>query len=291
MPAIDFVLTGLDSTLSMDLSGALAGVAYAALDVSATAVFYVKTSDMVKVFKFQTDSFDVNNVDSADIKYFVHRDTASWPADLSLNPAHAAMIANAELTTGVDADKNLLKHDFVRYLSLCLFNTVHAVDLFSNESELLQNIVEKGVLARKAMEGALDAVNTSSVAAGMYGPDGSGNKYTTNALTGNTNICRELMLQIANHAAPRFHATANSQYEQGVPLLDGDSFNFKVTVHGATNQYQLTDRPTAFDARVYGIKIVLAADAAANWVGGAKLNVTPVEGAPSPANEYPYASA
>jgi hypothetical protein len=266
----------------MDLSGTLAGEAPAALDVSATAIYYVKTSDMLKVFKFQTDSFDVNDISASDIKYYVFRDSSAWPANLKINPAHAAMSANAMLTTGVDASKNLVKHDFVRYLAQSLFNTVHGVDLFSNESDLLENIALKGQGARTAIELALDNVN--AVKASLGSADASGYYYTTNDLTGNTNICRELMRQIANGAASRFAGTVASTLQQSVPLVNGDTLNFKVTVAAAPLQNDLTGRTGPFDARVYKIQLILCADA------GISGNVVPVDSATYPL-EYPYGAA
>jgi len=279
---VNFTLSGLNTTLSMDLSGTLAGEAPAALDVSATAIYYVKTSDMLKVFKFQTDSFDVNDISASDIKYYVFRDSSAWPANLKINPAHAAMSANAMLTTGVDASKNLVKHDFVRYLAQSLFNTVHGVDLFSNESDLLENIALKGQGARTAIELALDNVN--AVKASLGSADASGYYYTTNDLTGNTNICRELMRQIANGAASRFAGTVASTLQQSVPLVNGDTLNFKVTVAAAPLQNDLTGRTGPFDARVYKIQLILCADA------GISGNVVPVDSATYPL-EYPYGAA
>jgi hypothetical protein len=286
MTTINFNLSGLNTTLAMDVSGALTGLAPTAIDVSATAVLYVKTSDMRNVFKFQTDSFDVNNVESADVKYYVHRNVEAWPANLKINPAHAFVTADHMLSAGVDNVKNLVKHDFVRYLAKSLFNTVHGVDLFSNETELLTNLAEKGAVARAAIEASLDAVCTTS--ATLSDTDTSNNKYTTNSLTDNTNLCRQLMLQIANSAAGRFQSIENSKFSQSVPLFDGDTFNFKVTISADANQHILTD-VAAFDSRVYGIKLILSSDTAANWSGEAMLNKVPVEAAPSPAGEYPYA--
>ena len=287
VPLINFTLSGLNANLTMDLSGTLAGEAPAALDVSATAIYYVKTSDMLKVFKFQTDSFDVNDLSASDIKYYVFRDSSAWPTNLKINPAHAAMSDGAKLTTGVDASKNLVKHDFVRYLAQCLFNTIHGVDLFSNEDALLENIALKGQDARTAIELALDNVNTTkTVASGALtsAADASGRRYTTNALTGNTNICRELMRQVASQAASRFGATADSTAVQSVPLVNDDTLNFKVTVAAAANQHDLTSRNDAIVPRVYKIKLILCADA------GISSNVVPGDSA-SYASEYPYAPA
>ena len=288
--ALNFTLSGLNATMTMDVSGTLAGEAPAVLDVSAVAIYYVKTADMVNVFRFQTDSFDVNDLSASDIKYYVFRDAGNWPAALKINPAHAAMDASFMLLTDVSANKNLVKHDFVRYLASKLFNTVYGVDLFSNETALLEDIATKGATARAAIELALDNVNTTkTIAAGAFtstDADASGNRYTTNALTDNTNICRELMRQIANGAASRFAATVASPYNQSVPLITGDTINFKVTIAAAALQHNLTG-VAAIENRVYRIKLILSAvDGSGNVT---PTNVVPVDSAGN-ALEYPYSA-
>jgi hypothetical protein len=277
---VDFTLSALNREFTLGVSGELAGEAPATLDSSAVAIFNVKLSDMLAVFKFQSDSFDVNDVDASDIKYYVYKN--AWPANLKLNPANAAMVSGGDpgqiLATAGDivASKNLVKHDFLRYLAEQLFNTPHGVDLFSNESALLSDIVDKGVDAREAIEAALAAVDQSSAASGT-----SPHKYSTNALTDNTNICRELMRQIANSAASRFANIVDASGIQSVPLADGDTINFLVSITPAANQHDLTDRPAAFDTRVYKIQL--------NVVDSASPDQTvPVES--DSLTEYPYHS-
>jgi hypothetical protein len=286
--AINFTLSGLNATMTMDVSGTLAGEAPAVLDVSAVAVYYVKTADMVNVFRFQTDSFDVSDLSASDIKYYVFRDSGNWPEALKLNPAHSAMDASFMLLTDVPANKNLVKHDFVRYLASKLFNTVHGVDLFSNETALLEDIATKGATARAAIELALDNVNTTKTADGALtsAADASGNRYTTNALTGPTNICRELMRQIANGAPSRFNATVASPYNQSVPLITGDTINFKVTIAPASLQHDLTG-VAEIPSRSYRIKLILSAvDGSGNVT---PTNVAPVDSSGN-ALEYPYSA-
>lgn len=293
MSGIDFILEGLNATLGMDLSGALSGLIYSALDVSATAVYYVKTSDMRKVFKFQSDSFDITNADASDVKYFVHRDSTAWPTNLKLNPANAAMVIDGDemLSTGVAATKNKLKHDFVRYLAKSLFNTVHGVDLFTNEEALLTDIVRGGRAARLAIETKLNDVAATNNT--LSGPDvSSGYYYTTNADNDNTNICRELFLQLISSAPDRFNDLSNNTTGNpiSIPLQNDDNFNFKVTVQAASNQNDLTNVAT-IDHRVYGVKIILVADPVAPDTD-ASLNVTPIETETGDnVGEYPYYTA
>jgi hypothetical protein len=277
---VNFVLEGLNQVFTLDVSGALAGEAPVALDVSCVSVYNVKLSDMRNVFKFQTDSFDVNNVDASDIKYYVYM--SNWPANLKLNPVHAGSLSSSPiLATGgsIVAEKNLVKHDFVRYLAEQLFNTPHGVDLFSNEDALLSDLVSKGTAARQAIDASLNAVNQANAANGT-----APNKYSTNALSpAAANFSRVLMRQIANEAASRFATEiSNSSDTQSVPLMENDTISFKVSISPAANQHDLTGRPSAFKTRVYEVKLVLKADVDAT-------NTAPTE-ADSTA-EYPYHGA
>jgi hypothetical protein len=292
MPAVDFILDGLNTDLSLDLSGALVGQDYADLDVSATAVYYVKTSDMRKVFKFQTDSFDVTDASADDIKYYVHRDSTAWPTNLKLNPANAAMVLDgAEMLSSAAATKNKLKHDFVRYLAFRLFNTIHGVDLFSNEEDLLASVVRGGRAARLAIETKLNDVAATKNT--LSGPDASGHYYTTNAVDTSANICRVLMRQLIHSAPGRFETLSvdNSGNPISVPLENGDNLNFKVTVAAASGQETLVPGVSPIVPRSYGVKIILAADPVAPATA-AGLNVIPVETETGTnVGEYPYYTA
>lgn len=85
------------------------------------------------------------------------------------------------------ANKSLVKHDFIRYISLHLFNTIHGVDFLNNETDLLENIVYYGDLARVGIMSVLDTIGTQSADITMAA-DASGNRYLTNTQTSNTNI-------------------------------------------------------------------------------------------------------
>jgi hypothetical protein len=230
---------------------------------------------MLAVFKFQSDSFDVNDTDASDIKYYVDMD--NWPANLKLNPVHAHTLTTTPiLESGGDiaVEKNLVKHDFVRYLAQKLFNTPHGVDLFSNEDALLSDLVTKGATAYTTIKAALDAVNMTSAAHGA-----SSSKYSTNYESSAANFSRELLRQVAHHAAARFYGISNVSTIQSIPLAVNDTISFKVSISPYPAQHTLTSRPSAFDTRVYEIKLVLKADVDAT-------NVAPVEAGSGA--EYPY---
>lgn len=270
---VNFTLSGLNQAFTLGVSGELAGEAAVALDVSCIAIYNVLLSDMQNVFKFQSDSFDVNDTDASDIKYYVDMD--QWPANLKLNPAHAHTLSTTPiLADGGDivAEKNLVKHDFVRYLAEMLFNTPHGVDLFSNEDELLSDLVTKGATAYSDIKAALDAVNKTNAAAGP-----SLNKYSTNEQNTTANFSRELLRQVAHHAPARFAGIANQTTIQSIPLAVDDTISFKVSISPYPAQHTLTERPNSFNTRVYQIKLVLKASA---------TNVVPVEA--NTASHYPY---
>ena len=284
---VNFNLSALNQAFSLDLSGALAGEAPSAIDASCVSVFYVETAHMKDVFKYEADSFDVNDTDASDIKYYVYRN--AWPATLKLNPVHAHTLTSSPIlpTAGeVLAEKNLVKHDFVRYLAKCLFNTPHGVDLFSNEDALLTDLVQKGAAARLAIEASLNAVNQANAAHGT-----APHKYSINTLDSSANFSRVLLRQVANAAPARFHGTADISGIHSIPFVDGDTINFKVSITPATNQQHLTlpNQNTAFDTREYKIQLVLVATPVAPATAG---NIVPVEadtGATYPsATEYPY---
>lgn len=267
----------------------------------ATAVFYVKLSDMRAVFQFQTPTADPSLNEaifdpSSNIRYYVFR--RLWPTALKINPAHAMMdrtesegacVGTAGGNDTYATDKSLVKHDFTRYIALQLFNTVRGVDLFQNESDILENIAYYGEVARVGIQSVLDTVSTMSADITMN-IDGSGNKYSTNTNDSITNISRELMRQIATSAPSRFLDISAADTRQSVPLLENDTLNIKVTVEAAPGQHALTN-VGAISSRSYNIKLILkgsVSDASgANSVSDANTAVS--DSALFP-NAYPYAS-
>ena len=278
---ISFNVSALDSTLQMDLSGSLPKTIYQLPASDATSVFYVKLSDMKEIFKFQTDSFDVNDASLSDVRYYVYKN--KWPSTIKLNPAHS-MIDVGDSTgmmgsSGMFAqNKALLKHDYVRYLAYKLFRTIHGVDLFKNESDLLENLTYWGETIRNEIEHKLDLISTTSSDETMP-IDGSGNRFLTNEVTTNTNIARELMMQIVGNSRARLFDISGTTDIQTIPLVENDSFNILITVFAAENQNILTGSD-AISSRTYNMKVVLKND-----ITG--LNVPVIDSEMFP-NAYPY---
>jgi uncharacterized protein YjbI with pentapeptide repeats len=286
---IDFTLVGLNQTFSLSTLATLDASSISLESTDATAVFYVRLSDMTNLFQYQTDSFDVNNVDASDIKYYVfHRST---PAEFNINPSHAMMNKTESagmLGTGqgYDSGKSLVKHDFIRYIALRLFNTYHGVDLFQNEQELHENLTYLGETVQHNVDNIITGVSTTSASETMA-YDASGNKYLTNDVSGNTNLCRELMRQIAASEPARFYNHGgNTAGLRNMPLQENDSINFKLTITAAAGQNVLTG-VSVIPSRTYMIKMVLK-----NTVNTSSNDTnTAVTDSEMYPNSYPYSTS
>jgi uncharacterized protein YjbI with pentapeptide repeats len=283
---INFTLTGLNQSILMNALASLDASAVSLESTDAIAVYYVKQSDMMNVFKFQSDSNDMNEDAASDVKYYVF--DRNWPAELKINPLHAMMnktesanmLGNAETFA---ANKMLVKHDFVRYLSLRLFNTIHGVDLFKNEMDLMENAVYGGETNRNTIHELLGNVSTTSSDESMS-YDASGNKYLTNDASGNTNLCRELLRQMVAGAPARFGVITDVNTPQSLPFEPDDTINFKLTLQAAPMQNLLTG-VTEVPSRSYLVKLVIKSS-----VTGGDANTAVVDSEMYP-NAYPYSSS
>lgn len=264
------------------------------------SVFYVRLSDMLSVFKFRTPTTGGGSLSqaifdaSSDIQYYVFR--KCWPTSLKINPSHAMLDQNDSsgmLTDGgggggFAANKSLVKHDFIRYISLHLFNTIHGVDFLSNETDLLENITYYGEVARVGIMSVLDTVGTLSADITMAA-DVSGNRYLTNIATGNTNISRELLRQISIAVPERLESITDASGGVGgvllsVPLQENDTLNIKIVMEASPGQHNVTN-VAAIPARSYNIKLIMK-----NAVGGggSGSSNTPVIDSEYFPNGYPY---
>jgi hypothetical protein len=301
---MSFCLDALHTTpdpyeIGCDGSVVARSIADSSPSYDATAVFYVKVSDMRAVFKFQMPggadpSLNSSIFDSSsNLRYYVFRKL--WPTELKINPVHA-MMDRAESdgqcgdNIGRASNKSLVKHDFLRYISLNLFNTVHGVDLFQNESDILENITYYGEISRVGIQSVLDTVSTMSADITMN-VDSSGNKYSTNQNDSIINISRELMRQIAINAPSRLEASdvvaaTSAGTLQSVPLIENDTLNIRVAVEAAPGQHTITN-VGVIPVRTYNIKLILK-----NSIGSATdtSGNTAVSDSSFFPNAYPYST-
>jgi len=263
---VDFVLEDFASSVTMGTAGTLASASIPSLDASSVAILEVDLDNMKDVFQFQTDSTDFVNTAATDLKYLVQM--TNWP---NLNPSNAMLdhtsSTNPIATVGSDgsnlaANKMMVCHDYTRYLAVKLFSTHFGVDLFNNETALLQNLRTVTGVASSGqtwydISASLVKVSTTGDHTGIVTGDASGN-YMTNAQTANTNICKSLFDQLLGAAPSRFSGLGNSGTFQSIPFAADDTISFKLTVAAATNQHNLTG-VSAIGNRVYKIKLVMKA--------------------------------
>jgi len=156
----------------------------------------------------------------------------------------------------------LIKHDFIRYLAKNLFGTAMATDLFSNLSDMITSLDSiGGGVFQNDISGVLwefSTVNPNpTLSAGYVHDDNLNMYYTTDIMTTNNNIGRELLQQLLYFNPGRF---ANLRPDRNnlisLPIWNGDSINFNYIVNPAPDQNELTGVPP-FPGRPYRIKIIV----------------------------------
>ena len=252
---IDFVLNELNTTMEMTVPGEIeAGEQPGDLDahVATVEVNNVSATTLRSIFKFQTDSADIDDVESTDIKYYV--DKTNWSSDL-INPADGEVTVDP-IFAAAPTGKKALKHDFVRYLAENLFNTHYGVDLFTNEEDLLSDLVLKGEGVNVSIQNLLqlsDITNNN-----LQGTNGD--RYRLRDDDQN-NFSRRLFLQIINGDKNRLTGLdpADAAGLRGVPLESGDSISFVLTVNPAEDQHLIVRATGAVPSRAYKVKLNLTA--------------------------------
>lgn len=239
----------------------------------------VSLSTFLKTFKFQINSFNINNCKKNDIKYFVFKEPYFNDPNLRMNPADA----HVKLTdlfqsdddktivtypNGYKDEKKFVCHDFIRYLALKLFGTTNGVDLFDNETELLDD-VRKQCFISQSDSSLSTMANIKSI---MEITDVSNElldvsycspctDYNTiygmsNNITSSDNICKMLLDQIIGTDVARMANLTRNNELQSLPLMDGDTIIYKMTIHAANDQHMLT-YVDEIPPRIYEIRYVL----------------------------------
>lgn len=275
---INFVLNKLYSNAYSTLLATIPTEQIPVMDASATGVFYMKTSDLRNVFQFQTDAIGINDLSSQNMKFYTMME--HWPQLFELNPANAMM--DQDLSSGLlsvnpiatmenpdlvySPTKMFVKHDFIRYLAYSLFGGSYSgVDLFSNQKALEDNIQQECDGSGPGhswydISNALYSVSSISGTNPGLLLDMSGLKYMTRNTISPDNLCRELMDQIGGNAPTRFQNILATSNIQSVPLFDGDSISFLLTLTPNPGQERIVLRSTPVPPRTYRIKIYLISD-------------------------------
>ena len=291
--AADVVLTKMASNITV-IGATTGNITIPILDVSATAVYLVPTSTMKNVFQFESHSFNMNDVSSQDMRYYVDMSN-SWPSSLVLNTANFMLDYSSNITTpptfisngaisltstyynnDYPRNKVLLKHDFLRYLALKLFNSYDGTDLFNNENDLVANInyicdgSEPGHTWYD-ISSALHNVSTNGSSPDLSLNTVTGEYYLTNDHTTEDNLTREILLQMLSvpDTRNRYKDISGTDARQPILFEDYDSINFILTVNPAAGQEQLTG-VDVIPGRNYKLTIYMVPDNEDN-------NTTPID--------------
>lgn len=259
---VEFTLPYLSSSYTMLQDGTLDDPVTGIVDSSAVAVFYMAQSDVNQIFRFQADSLDFSDTAYSDLHYLIYMDR--WPSSLILNPSNAMLDQQQSSTPILQVgipEKMLVKHDFIRYLSDSLFNTPHGVDLFNNETQLIQHMNTLGYTAwQNDISGGLwkyASTSDTPVSSGFVIEPVSGLKATTDDLPMDDNIGRYMMNKLLQNNPHRFRDLVLDEEGQApIPIYTGDTFRFKFTVYPAENQHMLTG-VAPLSGRAYEIRIVI----------------------------------
>ena len=323
----NFVFTGLETSVQLkDAATVLSeDITYTNAEFDVPAAFCVRTIDMRNVFQFSTDSTDVDSINNeTDIKYFVNMEY--WPFDLIINPMHASIVdlegtglndnsSDGALTTEnqknnsltqfasgktvfkglqtlkgghVGLSRNMVKHEFIRYLANSLFGTAQGVDLFNNEDDLKQHLAGIGHKIwdnepnPQTTSGIVDIANGDTNSGGDVDVIGTGLRHRLlrakekdGTDTEDTNFSRELLAQILANDIDRLNTSTeltvngvkgttcsfkNTSLMQPIPLQDFDTIQFKMTIHPSADQSTLIPTGATVNSRTYKIILLLCPD-------------------------------
>ncbi len=256
------------------------GVTAATFDAAATtdvsgnypnkAEIRVEKSVIQNMFQYWTDAIDMSNAVVSDIFYRVSYTNSVTP--LSPDFVVGAIMTHSDPNMNPDSNlTNYLPQDYLRYLAKQLFNTTRGVDLFANETEVLQSVNTRcRVGLNQIFLTYLDA-NANGIIRDeddfiILNPYDPVEVAGSQKVTGNP--AKKIMKQILQNDPARFvdissnYAVAGQTYWYKMPIEVGDNLYFPVTIKAPTDQQKLTqpDSTTLIGDRTYLIRCVVVAD-------------------------------
>jgi len=263
---INFVISAFDEIVTMDLSASFFDLNeedFTRFDIEEAdiAVIYeVSLESMKNTFSFFTDGSDVdgdkfieshiNESTDLDVIYdicyelFPTINFAHASTKIPSNYESSSFLLNLKDTPKGEhyiLKRSLLKHEYIRYLSFTLFNTIHGVDLFKNEQELKNNLVVLG-------NNVLNNIKTDLSNANLMN-----NRDNTEI----NNIGREILLQMMKNDKSRFkELNLRENLSRRFPFKENDTFIFNVSINASNKQNELTG-VNKIPIRTYRIILVL----------------------------------
>ena len=259
----------------------------------AQAVVYVKASEMRKVFQVSTDSYittsDQNEggaTSDTGKLFFVRPDT--FPQ--YLNVANAHVVQGGIESYNSKPYEQLVKDDVMRYYATSLFNSADWVTMFSNDVEMMENMVASSGLMPIVPNGDTDASGKNLINEGVLNkimaelnkiaytkpdghnpslvesrhPAGAGTKWwalpdTITPEQGNLGL---KLFNIINRNDPAriTSMVLNGSIPSELPFLPGDQFIFVFTLNDNEVQLSVELPKVIVKQRTYMIKLALTDD-------------------------------
>lgn len=217
----DLVLLGLNDEQLMTTSAQVDVINQQIVSSDATARIYVDLATFRSIFQFQTDASDIDSFKGAtDIQYKTVSNVLTGDTSHNLNPMNAVVERGFTDSQAYDKDHLCVRHDFVRHIAKVVFNTEKAVDMFENETELVEDLM---YLGNTTHDNIVEAISNAN---GKLESD-----------TGDSNLVKKLLDQLLDLAPERFYAsddssTINDTVEfQSVPFIPNDTIRFKYTIN------------------------------------------------------------
>ena len=258
----------------------------------AQAVVYVKASEMRKVFQVSTDSYITTGAQNEGATsdtgklFFVRPDT--FPQ--YLNVANAHVVQGGIESYNSKPYEQLVKDDVMRYYATSLFNSADWVTMFSNDVEMMENMVASSGLMPIVPNGDTDASGKNLINEGVLNkimaelnkiaytkPDGhnpslvesrhpasAGTKWwalpdTITPEQGNIGL---KLFNIINRNDPGriTSMVLNGSTPSELPFLPGDQFIFVFTLNDNEVQLSAELPKVIVKQRTYMIKLALTDD-------------------------------
>lgn len=170
IPGVDgyvFDLFQADISLTIDpsFSAALAGgTGFDAVDAIAT--FDLSASSFNNLFFITVDSSDINNDDNTDVVFSVDSSELIYPfvedtgsGDVSMAFSNSTIVNGAINNQYVD---QVLKKDLIRHVAKSITGGYAVADIFANESELIQDVVDQDAEIHGVLETAITDLASNS---------------------------------------------------------------------------------------------------------------------------------
>jgi hypothetical protein len=270
---MDFYVEALN--VSVDATKALLqGATDASFIADVVAEVDFPLADALAMFHFQSDAIDVNNIVTEDLKYKLNYtadsnvtngvpDTVMVSGWLSNTICTGTDTSDATYLAGTSgAAHKAVPFEYVRYLAQNLFNTHLGVDLFSNETEVREDM---DASARSALDAALSAIRDLS------GGDfvEAGTQYNSFAHPSQSILEKIIALDASrlSDLSPYLVSggddsgadPANPEPTFKVPFIVGDTLQFKLTVSADANQSDIVGGVNAIADRTYRIVMNIVA--------------------------------